>query len=312
MNPTNDALMAELSKSELSTYNEVLNQKVIVDIGIILDITAEGRAHVLSNKFVGIQRVEYNDAEVIFPGNPSGVFMSSVSNSPCLIFIPRTTVPSIDDMKVRVGVTSFGIDGVKVMPITTGNGALMKASFDGAGNLNIENKTYSITYTKDSIDLIHGGIRTSIDKNDAYIIMRKTRNVGMYKKVINDDGITIHKENADKTCITDISLAEDGTLTIKRSNGQQDVVSITVDSNNNINIDAENINLNGTGKSLVTYAKLNSELTKIWNAIQGHTHAVSTEGTAAAQTGTAYASGDLSTISFDISDAEASSLKTDG
>jgi hypothetical protein len=74
----------------------------------------------------------------------------------------------------------------------------------------------------------------------------------------------------------------------------------------------QNIELNGNDKQFVTWSELNQALQDLWTAIQGHTHPVSTTGTAAAQSGTAATSLDLSTVTLDISAAKTKTILTGG
>ena len=72
------------------------------------------------------------------------------------------------------------------------------------------------------------------------------------------------------------------------------------------------IELNGNDKQFVTWTELNQALQNLWTAIQAHTHPVSTTGTAAAQSGTAATSIDLSTVTLDISAAKTKTIVTGG
>lgn len=74
----------------------------------------------------------------------------------------------------------------------------------------------------------------------------------------------------------------------------------------------QKIELNGNDKQFVTWAELNSALQELWGKIQGHTHSVSTSGSATTQTGTAAPSTDLATVTLDISDAKTESVVTGG
>lgn len=74
----------------------------------------------------------------------------------------------------------------------------------------------------------------------------------------------------------------------------------------------EKIELNGNDKQFVTWEELNTALQDIWTAIKGHTHSVSTTGSATAQTGTASASSQLSSKDLDISDAKTTTVVTGG
>lgn len=74
----------------------------------------------------------------------------------------------------------------------------------------------------------------------------------------------------------------------------------------------QKLELNGNDKQFVTWAELNSALQELWGAIQGHTHSVSTTGSATAQSGTAAPSTDLASVTLDISDAKTTSVVTGG
>ena len=74
----------------------------------------------------------------------------------------------------------------------------------------------------------------------------------------------------------------------------------------------DKIELNGNDKQFVTYAELDDALQDLWTKIKTHTHPVSTTGTAAAQSGTAASSLDLSKVTLDISAAKTKTIVTGG
>ena len=77
-------------------------------------------------------------------------------------------------------------------------------------------------------------------------------------------------------------------------------------------VTADKVELNGNGKQFVTWSELNNALQSLWTSIQGHTHPVSTTGSAAAQSGTAAASIDLATVTLDLSDSKTTTILTGG
>lgn len=79
----------------------------------------------------------------------------------------------------------------------------------------------------------------------------------------------------------------------------------------NIQLKGKKIELNGNSKNFVTYTELDNALQQLWTSIQGHTHPVSTTGSAAAQTGTAATSLDLATVTLDISAAKTANILTE-
>jgi len=100
----------------------------------------------------------------------------------------------------------------------------------------------------------------------------------------------------------------------KRKAGERHLYSRKKDGSKaaDVLLDGEgNINLNGDGKRLVTYAELNQELQRIWAAIKAHTHEISgaMPGTAALA---ATPSASLAPETLDISAAETKTVKTGG
>lgn len=271
--------MADLFSGSSAHNLSILDRVTLIDIGTIIRIDADGRAYVRSNKLLNNKAVEYKDAEVIYPGNKSGAYISDIENCQCLIFIPRTCMPRLDTNMVRNNASNFDKEGIKVMPISTGKEIGVQTFFSG-NTFNISNKNYSVSFEQNCLYLTYNGLRILIDNNQNIRIDRmitseeKNGKWASYK--INNDGLEVSGPN-------DLSfkLKADGT-----------------------------IEMNGSENSLVTFATLKSELNKMWNAIKSHTHSVSTTGTAVAQSGTAYAYTWTGYAGPDIDDAEATTLKT--
>jgi len=127
----------------------------------------------------------------------------------------------------------------------------------------------------------------------------KTSGYSTYNAVAIPLGV-FNEDAATKIRFTDTDIDIESAADVKVSVKSLDVTTEEV------------IKLNGDSKSFVTHAELQSVLTSMNTAIKGHTHLVSTTGTAAAQTGSAAASVDLVTMSADISAAETTTIKTGG
>lgn len=93
-----------------------------------------------------------------------------------------------------------------------------------------------------------------------------------------------------------------------------DDAKVTVQvENGTMKVDTQNkIELNGNSKQFVTWQELDNALQQLWAKVKAHTHPVSTTGTAAAQSGTAASSLDLSTVTLDISAAKTTTIVTGG
>lgn len=72
------------------------------------------------------------------------------------------------------------------------------------------------------------------------------------------------------------------------------------------------LQLNGSGKFLVTWTELNTALTVLWAAIQTHTHIVATAGGPTSQTGTASPSIELASQVLNLAAAKTNTVVTGG
>ncbi len=91
--------------------------------------------------------------------------------------------------------------------------------------------------------------------------------------------------------------------------GEAQVKVVAEEGSLKITVDKK-IELNGNSKNFVTWAELNSALQSLWAVIKTHTHTVATTGSAAAQSGTASPSTELSSQSLDISNAKTQNIVT--
>lgn len=296
---------------------QIIQQYSTLDIGTITKSYPNGKVDVVGNRIIAGEKVKYNNVEVIYPGNKKGAFISDCTNCPCLIFTPCTCVPDITSSVVRYGTTPFNKEGIKVLPISNSSSLSSFINIDGAGNINIETPEYHISFEQKGI-LVNIGQLSFKASKEGIFLNRKTENTGWLFSSLRDEGLSVNKTGKEGQN-TSIVFNEDGSLQyVYKNNNGEDIVSLDIDTEGtlsirgkeiNINSTDGNINLNGDSKSLVTYDALNSALQSMWNTIAGHTHTVSTTGTAVAQTGTASPSSSFGS-SPDISGAEAKTLKT--
>ena len=335
-----DTLQAHF-KNEREVFLNILESIIILDIGTINYIDEKGRANVTSSTFVDSKPITYADAEIIYPGNANGCYMTACPGMTCLIFLPKSCMPNISDKRLRIGTTSYNRDGVKVMPIGNGSNNNVDTLFSGEGNFSIIGQEYNILFTEDCITLQREDDSTTISVDGTgQVYLTRHSNTGTYSVNIEDIGVTktwlsqnrnvlwtdtlnpdgsrsfVQKNpndsEADPLC--SITIAADGTLTV----GTAANISVSttgnasVDADGDASVTADKIKLNGDSKKFVTYDELDNALQSLWTKIKGHTHTVSTTGTATAQTGTAAASSELSTASLDISGSATSTIVTGG
>lgn len=319
-----DRILQAGFRNERDQFAQTLQSFVIIDIGTIVSVSKEGRAEVQTNIFVGDKQVVYQNAEVIYPGNQGGGYTAAVAGTTCLIFMPRSCMPDITSQVVQFGSAVYDKAGVKVMPIANGSTSAVKTVFSTLGTFSIYSPDYSLSFNEDSIVLqrTDGNVNITMDQSGSLYIEYMNDAGNELQYIIDESGI--HKQwlSQNKDVLWADTLNADGSRSFVQTDATNEEAdplcsitigtngAVTINSAQNVSVNANQVNLNGDAKSLVTYGELDNALQSLWTKIKGHTHAVSTTGTAAAQTGTASSSSELSTASLDISGAEASTLKT--
>ena len=283
-------------KNERELFLNNLSSFTILDIGTIVEVK-NGRALVHGSSFIGGQQTIYDDAEIIYPGNEGGAYVAESAGTPCLIFIPLSCMPSISNRNVQLRAASYDTDGVKVMPIGNAASALVKTWFNSGGIFSILSKIYSLAFDENSINLerrdstaslsmdCRGGLHLikqgedsthyidDVDSSKTETWISKEKDV-QWVDTLNSDGSRTFvqsdpnaEEGDDPLC--SLTIAADGTVTLTgKATEQLNVIGdtvVTVDGDAKIN--ADNIELNGNDKRLVTYAELKEAMDKLWIAM---------------------------------------------
>ena len=327
-----DTLQAHF-KNEREKFLNILDSIIILDIGTIEYVSPEGRATAVSSSFIDSKPITYADAEVIYPGNNYGCHQAACPGMACLIFLPKSCMPNVSDLKLRVGATSYNRDGVKVMPIGNGSNNNVSTVFSEGGNLSILGQEYSIVYGADSVTFQRedGATALTIDGTGQIYVSRQT-NTGTLNINIEDTGVTktwlsqnkdvlwtdtlnpdgsrsfVQKNPNDSEAdpLFSMTIGADGTLTVNTASNIN--VSTTgdasVSADGNVSVDANQINLNGDSKSLVTYGELDNALSTFLQQLTTSLSTTPIAGNGSPQTWTDFPT------SIDISSAEASTLKT--
>lgn len=291
----------DVLKAGLTNDNDMflaqLSAYTIVDIGTIQHVT-NGRALVHGSAFNGTQQVIYQDAEIIFPGNSGGAYMVECTGSPCLIFMPRSCMLDTVSKNIRLSTPHYDKAGAKVLPICNGTTSTLKTLFSMDGIYSIVSPQYNCVFTENTITVSYNddSISLNIDEKGCYHIIRQGDN-GTYYMDLNEDGVVETWINKDKDVQWVDTLEMDGSRTFTQSNpdaqeGDNPLVSLTISkegkltitgaitenieikgnavvkvSDGDAKIDANNIELNGNDKRLVTYAELKTAMDKLWIAM---------------------------------------------
>lgn len=176
-------------KNDKQLFQETLSSFALIDIGTIVSVS-NGRALVHGSSFQGGKQVEYQDAEIIYPGNQVGAFMTDCAGTTCLIFLPCSCMPSTLNQKVRLSAPSYSRDGVKVLPIGNGVNAPVKVNIDALGSFSISTGKYSVMFKEDSIQMEREDNKAavSLDSLGGLHVIKQGDNSTLY--VDADDGQT--------------------------------------------------------------------------------------------------------------------------
>lgn len=284
-----------LFKNDRDLFLNALSSYTLIDIGVIKGLNENGRAHVVSSTFVLSKPVEYTDAEIIFPGNANGTYACNPMNMACLIFIPRSCMPDITSLILRTGTPSYNRDGVKAMPIGNGSNNTVKTLFGDGGSFSILGQSYQCLFEDDTVTIESDGGRSSLSiDGDGQIYVRRAVDNGIYSKSIEDTGVTERWLSKNRDVQWTDTLNPDGSRSFVQADpsGEGDPlfsmiidkdgkITITGAVTGNINItgdtvvtvdgdakiNADNIELNGNDKKLVTYAELKAAMDKLWTAM---------------------------------------------
>lgn len=342
-----DVLQAHF-KNEREIFLNMLDSIIILDIGIINSVSPDGRADVTSSTFINNVPIKYSDAEVIYPGNANGCYTAACPGMACLIFLPKSCMPKISDLKLRVGTTSYNRDGVKVMPIGNGANNKVQAFFSASGDYNIIGQSYNAIFTGDDVTLQRKDERTSVTMDGTGQLYIKKDNLSI---AIEDTGITktyvsneqdvvwTDKTNPDGSrtfiqtddqdnVLSSVTIDPDGTMTIHSaadvsvsSEGDASIQAkgdvniqaegdVNIQADGDITTDATTVKLNGDSESLVTYAALNTALSTFLQKLTLALQAATYVNVSGTPTPLTWTSPIPDSI--DISNSETSSVKTGG
>lgn len=219
---SDEALQAHL-KNQRELFLNNLGSVGILDIGVIDSVDVDGRAHVTSSTFTNNRPIVYDDVEVIYPGNANGCFVTQCTGMACLIFIPKSCMPNVSDLKLRVGSTTYNRDGIKVMPIGNGSSNKVRALFDIGGLYYILGQEYSISYTEESISFQRedGSTSVTIDGTGQIYVCRQT-DQGTLLINVEDEAITKKWLSANKDVLWTDTYYPDGSRSFVQSDPNND------------------------------------------------------------------------------------------
>lgn len=275
---TSNSSLTNLFKNDRELFLETLGSFTLLDIGMIESINAEGRAVVLTNRYIANERIVYQDVEVVYPGNTRSAYVADCSGSACLILMPYTCMPNTTDRKIRPGATPYNKDGIKVIPIGNGSKSTVRHLINTAGEFSLGTAVYNISFDKETISLSQGSVLTLSKDAEGNIFMRhKTEKTGAMFFGIDNDGIHKSYSSLDGSVSWKDSIDTEGVRTFTQTDKDGNTLSsVVVDAEGTVTITSaksiilnteENVQMNGDSKHLVKYEDLEAAMNKLYTAL---------------------------------------------
>lgn len=194
-------------------FQQMLGSFSIIDIGVIQSVY-EGRAHVVSYRHQADQVMEYDDVEVIYPGNIQGAFYSEPEGAMCLLICPRTIVDDLSTPGAATVNGTYSSRGMKAMPISNAQQSDVSVGFNGDGSFHIITEKYILTFDKLYIQLVvNEGAFSAVANFDGSLEF--TFASGLYRVYYGPDGM---KEqlylDSDNKPVRYEKIQPDGTCTV--------------------------------------------------------------------------------------------------
>ena len=200
--------------SPSETIIDTLDMLMMIDIGIILDIDANGRARVQTTKVSNGVPFILNDIEVLGLGNRNGAFTVDGGGCTCLLFAPRTNIPDVRNMEIDITTMAFSNTGIKALPVSNGRGLYVNAYFNAEGTFLISTDNYQLSFAESKVSYTASGMCINVTPDNKIYLYRRNPQSGIFEMTLDDTGFVTEFTNVDGDSKYTLSLLEDGTTTI--------------------------------------------------------------------------------------------------
>lgn len=128
-------------RTDVDHFTEMLNRVCLIDIGTIVSYNqSTGRGDI--NLYMirqGVQK-KLSNIEILSIGNAANGLWSSMLGAPCLVFFPRTVVPSVRDGLTKLDGRMYDENGAKAIPLAPLKDTMINVGFDSLGQFVAQNK----------------------------------------------------------------------------------------------------------------------------------------------------------------------------
>lgn len=141
-------------RTDIDPFTEKLGRVCLIDVGTIVKYdqsTGKGDVNLYMIR-QGVQK-KLTNIEILSVGNSANGLWSSMLGAPCLVFFPRTVVPSVRDGLTKINCRMYEESGAKALPLATLKDTLVNVGFDSLGQFVAQNKNIVLCIGQEGITL---------------------------------------------------------------------------------------------------------------------------------------------------------------
>lgn len=144
-------------RTHIDEFLDMFSRVCVVEVGVISTHDPEtGLCDVELYRVQQGKRIKLSGLEVLYIGNSANGFRSDIVGSYCLIFFPRTVVPSLRNNLVKTRTRDYDYTGAKVIPLATAQQAKLRVGFDSFGQFVMESDDFVLVINDKGIELRDG------------------------------------------------------------------------------------------------------------------------------------------------------------
>ena len=142
-----------IGQSEFNEFGDKLAIFGLIDVGTITGYQiSSNKAEIdLFSLDKEGNKIHLKNVEVMLPGSIANGFQHELINAHCLVFWPRSIVPSLQNDMIMNRASPYSVQGVKCLPFSVMPSQDLSVGFDNFGNFSLGNAQYVIQLSKNGI-----------------------------------------------------------------------------------------------------------------------------------------------------------------
>lgn len=193
-----NTIVSGVLDSESTVISRVIGSHVIVDIGTIQSVSKEGFATVTTGRTAYGEVITYSNVELMYIGNKLGSLQVAPAGSTCLLFCPKTVMPSSENGAVTYTAQHYSVSGMKAIPLTHGGSSKCHIGITPSGSITLAGGSFSTEISTEGLNVYSADGTTQVRvSTDGGVTMSYGN--GLIQKFIGADG-----------SINEVRFADDG------------------------------------------------------------------------------------------------------